>query len=236
MERPDEMTWVARTSLAMTSWDEIMTPEIRRGRTDDAEFIARTILLAQRGPRPLGWFDFAFDGPEPEVLAFLERLAVAEQSSWYHVSQFLVAEINGERAAALCAMPSRFARETVRPAIDEAARRAGMSEADLAAIYTRGAYARPCWVQGSDEDWLIEHVASAPAFRGRGVIQALLVGGIAAGRAAGFAHASITFVIGNDKAERCYAKAGFSFAEEKRDATFEALTGTPGFRRFARAI
>jgi GNAT superfamily N-acetyltransferase len=111
-----------------------------------------------------------------------------------------------------------------------------MSEADLAAIHTRGAYARPCWVQGGDEDWLIEHVASAPAFRGRGVIQALLADGIEAGRAAGFAQASVTFVIGNDKAERCYAKAGFSFAEEKRDAAFEALTGTPGFRRFARAI
>lgn len=164
------MTRVARTSFAMTSWVEIMTPEIRRGRTDDAEFIAGTILLAQRGPRPRGWFDFALDRPEPEVLAFLERLAVAGQSSWYHFSQFLVAEINGARAAALCAMPSRFARETVRHSIDEAARRDGMSEADLAAIYARGAYVRPCWVQGSDEDWLIEHVASAPAFRGRGVI------------------------------------------------------------------
>jgi hypothetical protein len=31
-------------------------------------------------------------------------------------------------------------------------------------------------------------------------------------------------------------KAGFSFAEEKRDAGFEALTGAPDFRRFQRAI
>ena len=91
------MAGMATTSLAMTSWVQIMKPEIRRGRTDDAEFIARTILLAQRGPRPLGWFDFALDRPEPEVLAFLERLAVAGQSSWYHVSQFLVAEINAVR-------------------------------------------------------------------------------------------------------------------------------------------
>lgn len=220
----------------MTSAVEMMTLEIRRGRSSDAGFIARTILLAQRGPRPLGWIDFALDRPEPEVLAFLEQLAVARQVSWYHVSQFLVAEIDGVRAAALCAMPSRVARETVRPAIDEVAHSAGMSDADLAALYARGSYARPCWVQGSDEDWLIEHVASAPGFRGRGLIQILLADGIAAGRAAGFGQVSITFVIGNDKAERCYAKAGFSFAEEKRDVNFEALTGTPGFRRFARAI
>lgn len=59
---------------------------------------------------------------------------------------------------------------------------------------------------------------------------------LAAGRAAGFARASISFLIGNAAAERCYAKAGFSFAEEKRDPAFEALTGAPGFRRFVRAI
>jgi hypothetical protein len=44
------------------------------------------------------------------------------------------------------------------------------------------------------------------------------------------------FLIGNEAAERCYAKAGFVFAEEKRDASFEALIGAPGFRRFSRAM
>jgi GNAT superfamily N-acetyltransferase len=124
----------------------------------------------------------------------------------------------------------------MRAAIEQVAREEGISDADLTAIYSRGAYARNCWIQGGDEDWLIEHVASAPAHRGRGLMQALIAHGLAAGRAAGFASASITFVIGNDAAERCYAKAGFSLVEEKRDAAFEALTGTPGFRRFARAI
>jgi hypothetical protein len=40
----------------------------------------------------------------------------------------------------------------------------------------------------------------------------------------------------SEAAERCYAKAGFAFAEEKRDPAFEAVTGAPGFRRFERAI
>ena len=48
--------------------------------------------------------------------------------------------------------------------------------------------------------------------------------------------ASISFLIGNEAAERCYAKAGFAFAEEKRDPAFEAITRSPGFRRFVRAI
>src|ERR1700761_3075795 len=119
-----------------------MSFAIRPGHPDDADFIAHTVLMAQRGPRPRGWIDFALAQEEPQVLAFLRRLATARQHSWYHVSQFWVAEVEGEPAAALCAMPSRVSRETVKPAIEEAARAAGLSEADVAAIFRRGAYAR----------------------------------------------------------------------------------------------
>jgi GNAT superfamily N-acetyltransferase len=194
------------------------------------------VLSSQRGPLPRGWFDIALDRSEPQVLDFLRKLAVARPRSWYQVSQFWIAEVDGEPAAALCAMPSRETHVTMREAIEEVARAEKMSGAELAALYSRGAYARDCWVQGGEQDWLIEHVASVPAHRSRGLVQALIARGLSVGREAGFTNASITFVIGNDAAERCYAKAGFSFAEEKRDARVEALTGTPGFRRFARAI
>ena len=210
-----------------------MSPVIRQGRADDAAFIAHTVLLSQRGPRPLGWFDFALAQAEPQVLDFLARLAVAKPRSWYHVSQFLIAEVEGRPAAALCAMPSRETRDTMRAAIEEVAFSSNLSAAD---IFARGSYARSCWVQGGEADWLIEHVASQPSARGRGLMQTLIDHALAAGRAAGFEQASISFLIGNDAAERCYAKAGFAFAEEKRDPAFEAITGSPGFRRFARAI
>jgi RimJ/RimL family protein N-acetyltransferase len=91
-------------------------------------------------------------------------------------------------------------------------------------------------VQGGDGDWLVEHVASLPSRRGQGLVQALIDRALAAGKAAGFKRASISFLIGNEPAERCYAKAGFAFAEEKRDPAFEALIGAPGFRRFERAL
>jgi ribosomal protein S18 acetylase RimI-like enzyme len=211
-------------------------PEIRTGRADDADFIARTILMAQRGPQPSGWFDIALAQDEPKVLDFIARLAVAKPRSWYHVSQFLIAEIDGRPAAALCAMPSRETRDTMRSAIEQVASAAGVSDADLAAIYARGNYARGCWIQGGETDWLIEHVAADPSARGRGLVQALIARALSTGKAAGFSHASISFLIGNDAAERCYAKAGFTLAEDKRDGAFEAVTGAPGFRRFARAI
>ena len=213
-----------------------MIPTIRPASTEDADFIAHTILLAQRGPVQRGWFDIALAAPEPRVLDFIKRLAVARQRSWWHAASFFIAEVEGTPAAALCAMPSRGSLAMAKPALEEIARDIGMSSRDFAAMFKRGDYTRACWIQGGDDDWLIEHVASQPAYRGRGLMLGLIDHALAAGRGAGFARASITFLIGNDAAERCYAKAGFSFAEEKRDAAFERLTAAPGFRRFSLAM
>jgi ribosomal protein S18 acetylase RimI-like enzyme len=206
-------------------------PTIRPARASDAAFIARNILASQRGPLLRGWFDIALDVAEPQCLALVERIATAQTQSWWHVSQFIIAEVDGEAAASMCALPAAETGPVARTAIEEMA---GSAEAQ--AIFSRGAYTRNCWVQGGEGDWLIEHVATVPEYRGRGLVQALIDHALTAGRAAGFGQASISFLIGNDPAERCYAKAGFAFAEEKRDPAFAAITGAPGFRRFARAI
>jgi GNAT superfamily N-acetyltransferase len=213
-----------------------VTPTIRRASPNDAGFITRTILAAQRGHRPRGWFDITLGWPGPDCVAFVERIATAQRHSWWHVSQFIIAEVEGEPGAALCAMPAAGTGAAARRAIEEAADKTGLTASGLAAIFRRGAYTAGCWVQGGEGDWLIEHVASQPAHRGRGLVQALLGHAVAAGQTAGFRRASISFLIGNEAAERCYAKAGFVFAEEKRDPEFEALTGAPGFRRFEREI
>ena len=213
-----------------------MGPTIRSALPEDAGFIARNILAAQRSHLPRGWFDIALDRPEAECLAFVERIATARTPSWWHTSQFIIAEIDGKPAAALCAMPAAGTGAAARSAIEEVTDKTGLNRSELAAIFRRGAYTAGCWVQGGDGDWLIEHVATLSAHRGRGLVQALIDHALAAGKAADFRRASISFLIGNEAAERCYAKAGFSFAEEKRDPAFEALTGAPGFRRFERAI
>jgi ribosomal protein S18 acetylase RimI-like enzyme len=213
-----------------------MTATIRRARREDADFIAWNILASQRGHRPRGWFDIALDRIEPECLAFVHKLSAVQTRSWWHASRFWVAEVDGIAAAALCAMPAAEARGASQPAIAEAAAAAGFDAAELEAIWRRGAYTRSCWIMGDDESWLIEHVATREAHRGQGLVQTLLAHAFASGAAAGFRRASISFLIGNEAAQRCYAKAGFSFAEEKRDAKFEALTGAAGFRRFERAI
>ena len=213
-----------------------MASRIRQARIDDARFIARTIFAAQRGHVPRGWFDIALDWPEPRCLAFVERIATAETESWFHVSQFILAEVEGEPAAALCAMPAAGTVSAGRSAIAEVAEHIGLNASETAAIFRRGAYAAGCWIQGGEADWLIEHVATLPKYRGRGLVQGLIDHALLAGRSAGFQRASISFLIGNEAAQQCYAKAGFTFIEEKRDADFEAITNASGFRRFARRI
>jgi len=210
-----------------------VTPTIRPARLEDAGFIACNILAAQRGHLTRSAFEIALDRPEAECLAFLRRLTVARTKSWFHVSQFLIAEVDSEPAAALCAFPAAGTRAAAGAAIEEVAGETGL---DASEIFRRQAAAANCWVQGGKGDWMIEYVASLSAYRGRGLVQVLLEQALAAGRARGYRRASISFLIGNEPAERCYARAGFAFAEEKRDAAFEAITGAPGFRRFERAI
>jgi ribosomal protein S18 acetylase RimI-like enzyme len=211
----------------------VTTTTIRPATSEDAGFVARTIVAAQRGHLTRSAFDNALNLPEAGCLDFVRRLTVARTKSWFHVSQFLIAEVDSEPAAALCAFPAAGTRAAAGAAIEAVAGEIGL---DASEIFRRQAPAANCWVQGGKSDWMVEYVASLGAYRGRGLVQALLERALTAGKARGYTRASISFLIGNEAAERCYAKAGFAFAEEKRDPAFEALTGAPGFRRFARAI
>lgn len=209
---------------------------IRSACPEDADFIARTILSSQRGYRPRGWFDVALGWPEAQCREFIARIAVAHTVSMWHVSQFLIAEVDGRPAAALGAFPAAGTGPAAWRAIEEVAAAMGLAAPELDAIRQRAAYTRGCWVQGGEGDWMIEYVATDPACRGRGLVQGLIAHALDKGRAAGFTRATISFLIGNEAAERCYTKAGFVLAEERRDPAFEAIIGAPGFRMFARTI
>ncbi|MDD1535489.1 MULTISPECIES: GNAT family N-acetyltransferase [unclassified Bradyrhizobium] len=209
---------------------------IRSARPEDAQFIVQTILSSQRGYRSRGWFDVALGWPDARCRDFIARIVVADAVSMWHISQFLVAEIDGRPAAALGAFPAAGTGPAAWRAIEEVAAAIGLAAPELESIRRRAAYTRACWVQGGEGDWMIEYVATDPAYRGRGLVQALIAHALDKGRAAGFRRATISFLIGNEPAERAYAKAGFVFAEEKRDPGFEAIIGAPGFRMFARAI
>ena len=119
---------------------------------------------------------------------------VARVVSMWHVSQFLVAEIDGRPAAALCALPAAGTGPAAWRAIEEVAATTGLAASELDAIRKRGIYTRACWVQGGEGDWMLEHVATDPAYRGRGLVQALIAHALDKGLAAGFTRATISFL------------------------------------------
>ena len=209
---------------------------IRPGRPEDAPFLAWCVLAAGRAHLDRGWYDIAFGLDEAGRLEALRRLVLTAAPSWWRYDRWLVAEVDGVPAAGCAAFgASEFAYS--EPAISETARSLGWTAADVAEIWSRGAYVFSCAMSPDDHEvWVIENVACRPEHRGQGLAPALLAQALELGRARGFPDAQISFVIGNDAAERAYAKAGFSLIEERRHPDFQAAVGAPGLKRFGRLL
>ena len=118
----------------------------------------------------------------------------------------------------------------------EVAHELGWGEAEQQEMWRRGAYIFTCTLETDDNVWAIENVATLPEYRGRGLVHHLLERAVLDGKRDGARQSQITFLIGNDAAERAYLKAGFEFKDEKRHPDFEAAAGAPGLRRYVREL
>jgi translation initiation factor 4G len=211
--------------------------KVRPARPDDAPFLAWAMLTAGRGHLQRGWYDIALGMTEKERLELLRRLVLTRTRSWWRYDRFLVAEADGRPAAALSGFGANE-YEGSQAALGEAASELGWGEEDLAAVWTRGAYVFTCTLGADDEAeaWTIENVATAPDHRGRRLAGRLIEAALDRGRRAGFRQAQISFLIGNDPAERAYARAGFRPSGERRHPDFEAAVGAPGLKKFVQDL
>ena len=213
-----------------------MAPVIRPARIEDAAFLAWCILAAGRAHLRRGWYDISLGQDEQGCLAALTRLVTTDTPSWWRYDRWLVAEVDGEPAAGLAAFgASAFAGSEA--AMIEALGGLGWSGDQVAQVWLRGAYVFSCTAPPDDhEAWVIENVACRPEHRGQGLVPVLIGHALELGREQGFPDAQISFVIGNDAAERAYAKAGFLPLEEHRHPDFEAAVGSPGLKRFGQSL
>jgi GNAT superfamily N-acetyltransferase len=218
-----------------------MAVRIRRGVHDDAEFLAWVMSAASRAHLTRGLWDLIIGTDEAGCLDYLRRLAVAEPRSLYHYQSFLIAEVEGERAAALCGFEtgskSTDAWAIVGDAMSNVQRDLGWTEADAAASYQRVA---PIWEAcrppDIEADFTIESVATVLEYRRRGVIRALIEEMLQYARQRGCKLAQITTYIGNDAAQLAYEKSGFKVQAEKRCTEVEKILGVPGFIRLTRTL
>src|SRR4030042_3446238 len=90
-----------------------MDVRIVEARPEHGAFIAWVMLTAHRSHLERGLWDFLIGDSEAECLRFLEALAATSQPHWSHHSTFIVAEVDGRPASALCGY---FAAEDGREA------------------------------------------------------------------------------------------------------------------------
>ncbi len=209
---------------------------IRPARPADADFLAVTDLMALRGHVNWGTYDLLFDS-EPERLEVLARLANALPASYVHHSNFLVAEVDGTPAAALCGfsegddvVPTFFA------ALEPVLRALGIDEAEQQRRGARVAAWEKCPYHAKPGEWVIEWVGAKPEFRGRGLVHALLEAILAKGRATGHTIANVAVLIGNDVAQRAYERVGFVAYQDVCNPDFARVARGPGMRKLSRSL
>jgi GNAT superfamily N-acetyltransferase len=214
-----------------------MAPRIRRGAREDAEFLAGVMLSASRAQLKRGLWDLIIGADEAGCLDYLRRLAVAQPRSLYHYESFLIAEVEGQPAAALCGFETEHAWDIVGDAMANVQRDLGWRETDVAASYQRVA---PIWTTcrppDIGADFAIESVATLPVYRRRGLIGALIHETLLDASERGCKLAQITTYLGNDAARFAYEKSGFKVLDEKRCTEVEKILGVPGFLRLTRQL
>jgi len=212
--------------------------KIADARPEHAPFVAWVMLTAARSHVERGMWDFMAGPDEARTLRFLEAMAATEQPHWAHHSLFLVAEVAGRPASALCGyFDEQHAPSTMLPALPLAAAAAKIPENEFMAGWQNGGasivHVSPEHVPGA---WLVEHVATLPAFRRQGLVDRLLAAVLERGRARGATVADIGVLIGNDRAQRAYEKAGFAVTGVKLHPEFEAAYHCPGIRELSRPL
>jgi len=211
---------------------------IRSANSDDAEFLAWVTFSASRSHLTRGLWDLIIGADEAGCLDYLMRLAVAEPRSLYHYESFLIAEIAGEPAAALCGFDPRDGGWALAgEAMSNVQNSLGWTEAQVAASHGRVA---PIWTSCMPPDagagFIIESVATRPDYRRRGLVSALIDEILGKATRRGCRLAQITTYLGNEAATSAYQKAGFRVLDEKRCPELQKILGVPGFIRLTRKL
>jgi ribosomal protein S18 acetylase RimI-like enzyme len=210
---------------------------IRPGAAGDADFLARIMFAASRAHLARGLWEVIVGSAEADCLDYLRRLALAEPRSLYYCENFLIAEIDGQPAAALSGFETRDAWTVVGEAMYNVQRDLGWTDADAEASYQRVASIwTGCMPPDIGADFAIESVATLPQFQRRGAIGALLNEVLAQASHRGCRLAQITTYLGNQAALAAYEKSGFRVYDEKRCSEAEKILGVPGFVRLTHAL
>ena len=205
-----------------------MTTIIRPAVPDNAAEVAKLMYISSISPVRNALYDLMFPGAAEQRLEQLRGLYLADARSWFHFSHYLVAEVNGEVAAALCGYSEP---EAGRLKLAEALPEIGWDEQEGIAFAERMEPILRVYPTFTDDVWIIENVATFPQYRRMGLINSLLKEIVKAGRDNGHMKVGLGIIIGNLPARKAYERIGFKLTEEYFDGSFEEIFGCPGMAR-----
>jgi ribosomal protein S18 acetylase RimI-like enzyme len=209
-----------------------MSIRIRRASEHDLELLTWVMLAASRSQLDRGIWEYLNGSGEAQTRSFLRRLATTDTVHVFHASLFLVAELDGEPGAAMCAYDSATQGfDVALPAMASATAAEGIDAEDPE--YQRRSEVLLSGLIMDDPGprvprWVIENVATRPEMRRKGLVDALLHQLLGHGRERGFEFAQISVFIENERARRAYVKAGFEPLAEQRSDEWPGELGCPG--------
>jgi len=205
---------------------------VRRATEKDLDLLLWVMLAASRSHLERGVWEYLIGSDEAATLEWLRHVATSESVHMMHHSLFLVAELDGEPGAAMLGYDSATqGMEALLPALFAATAAAAIDAGDAefarrTAVLTSGLVTDDPGPPGPR--WVIENVATLPAMRRKGLVDALLHQLLGAGRERGFEHAQISVFLENERARRAYVKAGFEPIAESRSDDWVKEIGCPG--------
>jgi ribosomal protein S18 acetylase RimI-like enzyme len=209
----------------------MMNLKIRHASVNDAAFLAWLILTAGRAHVKRGIWEVVLNQPEDDCLSFLELLTITDTPHLFHHSCYLVAEAEDRPVSGLGGYdPDILGYPRLIETLPEVYARLGklptkeMAAGEPPKITT-------CIPPSIEGAWVIDSVATLPAFRRKGIVDRLLDNILNLGREKGYRQAQISIYIGNTPAQRAYEKHGFKLLDEWPDSYFEKEIGSPGMAR-----
>jgi ribosomal protein S18 acetylase RimI-like enzyme len=210
---------------------------IRPARKEDASFLARMILMAGRAHVEKGIWEVILGGTEKEALAFLQAVATTIMPHLFHYSCYLITEIDNNPVASLGGYdPQVMGYHALRQTIAEVITKLGLPPEAGSSARERSKKILACLPQEVEGAWVIDSVATLPAFRRHGIAGKLIDAILEQGCSRGFSSAQINLYIGNIPAQKTYEKYSFTVREERRDPYFEAAIGSPGMLSMTRKL
>ena len=209
----------------------MMDLKLRNATVDDAAFLAWLILTAGRAHVKRGIWEVILNQPEEDCLSFLELLTITSTPHLFHNSCYLIAEAEARPVSGLGGYdPDTLGYPRLLESLPEVYGKLGkLPTREMAAGKPpRITACIPPSVKGA---WVIDSVATLPAFRRQGIVDRLLDNVLDVGRKKGYRQAQISIYIGNIPAQRAYEKHGFRLLDEWPDPYFEREIGSRGMAR-----